>query len=113
MALGQVHDEVQEQREEEEVDDALAAFGFFAVRPAAEFEDLYLWPENLACWQLFQAVATQWNVGPSGPIGLNYLAVEMVRKHRGFKNKEWSSSVFEEIQAMELATLAAWKERAE
>jgi hypothetical protein len=38
-------------------------------------EDVDVWPENWDAVLLFDAIGTQWLVGPNGPYGLNYLVL--------------------------------------
>ena len=71
---------------------------------------LYLWPENVFSWNLFRAVSTQWNVGMSGAVGLNYQSVEMVMRNWRVKRRD-ERRIFHEIQEMERATLVAWGEK--
>lgn len=94
------------------VDDAAAAFGLRAVRApgSAEPPEIYLWPENVPVWRLFQAVRTQWNVGMGGPVGLRYEGVALVmRMHRVKRSEE--QNIFAKIQVMERAMLEAWSEK--
>jgi hypothetical protein len=72
-------------------------------------ETIYLWPENVEIWNLYQAVQTQWQHGMAGPTGLNYQAVEIVMRQRRIKRVD-QAEVFETIQEMERASLQAWSE---
>jgi len=109
-ALGEIENESEQRRSVEVVDAALAAFGLAAVNGAGgELEDLYLWPDNVITWNLFQAVSTQWIVGAAGAVGLNYPGVEMVMRNWRISRND-AQRVFSEIQAMERATLIAWSE---
>jgi hypothetical protein len=99
-----------EQQAETEVDFALAAFGLVATRSVKTPDELYLWPENVPTWNLFQALSTQWLVGMGGATGLNYESVNIVMDHRRIARRD-RQRVFEEIQAMERATLQAWSEK--
>lgn len=89
---------------------ALAAFGLVAIRQVEPPETLYLWPENVPTWNLFQALSTQWVPGMSGAVGLNYQSVNIVMAHWCIPRRD-RQRVFSEIQAMERATLLAWEER--
>ncbi|MFC5551756.1 DUF1799 domain-containing protein [Massilia aerilata] len=109
-ALGQIVSEEQLQEDRTAVDEAAAAFGLAPVYQEEKVEPLYLWPENVRSWNFFQAVSTQWTVGPGGAIGLSYPGVEVVRDAWGIRRKDWSR-LFSELQVMERATLAAWRER--
>jgi len=42
-----------------------------------------VWPETLPAIQIFLSVLTQWRTGPSGPVGLDYLAVDLVMNYKG------------------------------
>jgi hypothetical protein len=81
-----------------------------AIRSAEQLEPLYLWPENIPSWDLFQAVSTQWVVGMGGAVGLNYQGVEVVMRKRRIKRAD-ECKLFADIQVMERATLNAWSER--
>jgi hypothetical protein len=71
---------------------------------------LYLWPENLLSWAFFNAVSSQWVVGPSGVVGLSYPGVEVVRRAWKINKKDWPG-LFSDVQVMERATLKAWREK--
>jgi hypothetical protein len=109
-ALGQLVDDQAAQQEVSEVDAALAAFGLVAAVTVDPPDELYLWPENVPTWNLFQALSTQWLVGMGGATGLNYQSVNIVMDHRRVARRD-RQRVFEEIQAMERATLQAWSEK--
>lgn len=109
-ALGQLVDPDELEEEKDEVDEAAAAFGLMPVYQQEQAQPIYIWPENVAAWNFFQAVFTQWVVGAAGAIGLNYNAVEVVRDARRVPRKDWPR-LFAQIQVMERATLAAWKEK--
>lgn len=112
MALGLVVSEVERERDEETVDDALALFGLYAVRPETQVIEVYLWPENLQSWNLFQELSTQWVWGPDGKKGISYPSIEFVMKMAGIKKRQ-RQRVYRDIQAMEWATLSAWNEKNE
>lgn len=48
----------------------LAAFGLTAEDVAADPVDI--WPDNLAAYQIFSCMGTQWRVGMGGATGLDY-----------------------------------------
>ena len=48
----------------------LAAFGLTAEDVAADPVDI--WPDNLAAYQIFSFMGTQWRVGKGGATGLDY-----------------------------------------
>lgn len=109
-ALGQLVDPGELERDQEVVDEAAAFFGLMPVYQQEVPSPIYLWPENVRSWNFFQRVSTQWHVGPGGAIGLNYAGVEVARDALGIRRKEWPK-LFSEVQAMERATLDAWRER--
>lgn len=110
MALGLVMSDEDQEQEQESTDTAAAAFGLRVKRAAAVCEELYLWPENLPSWNLFQAVSTQWMTGMAGPTGLSYPGVEVVMRKTRVKRCD-EERMFFEIQCMERATLSAWREK--
>lgn len=109
-ALGQLADPDELEQDKEAVDEAAAFFGLMPIYQQEPVSPIYLWPENVRSWNFFRAVSTQWLTGPSGVIGLNYLSVEVVRDAWGIRRKDWPR-LFAEVQAMERATLDAWRER--
>lgn len=109
-ALGQLASAEQLEEDDAAVDEAAAAFGLMPVYQREQAQPIYLWPENVTAWNFFQSIQTQWNVGPSGAVGLNYAGVEVERKAWGIKRKDWPKLFFE-VKAMERATLTAWREQ--
>jgi hypothetical protein len=93
------------------VNEAALAFGLVAEWPEQKVvpPEVYLWPENVAVWAIFQDVRTQWNVGMGGPVGLNYSGVDVLVKLRVKKRDR--PDVFSKIQVMERAMLEAWSEQ--
>lgn len=71
---------------------------------------LYLWPSNVAAWQHWQGVQTQWNTGMAGATGLRYEGVRAYLQECGLQGEE-RSEVWRGICACEVATLAAWAQR--
>jgi len=110
VALGLVESEEDVERGREAVEEAAAAIGLRIRRTPVVCEALYLWPENVSSWNLFQAVSTQWMVGMGGATGLSYPGVEAVMRKARVKRRD-EERVFYEIQCMERATLSAWRER--
>lgn len=88
------------------------AFGLRPVWDDAEIErdEVYLWPENVEIWNLFNACGSQWMEGLNGRTGLIYTGVEVVMNMRGVK-KSKRPDVFSKIQVMERAMLNAWSEK--
>lgn len=84
---------------------------------AAPPQDAYLWPCNVATWDAWCAVQTQWRHGMGGPTGLDYAAVlAYLHAHLGAPHEGAGGSsmheVFAGIRAAERATLTAWAEKA-
>src|SRR5690606_41236014 len=83
-----------------------------AGRAAADFgitgsdyeRDVPRWPENVQAVALFSRLSSQWRVGVSGVVGLDYnlLFPEMDRK--GLDREEYDR-LFEDIRTMEAAAL--------
>eukprot|EP01034_Spumella_vulgaris_P039387 gene39387-48676_t len=109
-ALGLMANEAEQLREDREVDAALAMWGLVADRSQVALLDVYLWPCNVPSWDLFQRLQSQWLVGMSGAVGLNYSGVESAMRLMDIK-KGKRAKFFADIQVMERATLAAWEER--
>lgn len=88
--------------------EAVAAFG---IRPEDYVrEPVAVWP---CCWdavQLFEAMATQWRMGFSGPIGLDYAALPAVMRLTGVPAAH-RREFFEDIQIMECGALEALAEK--
>lgn len=85
-----------------------AVFGFtpedFAQKPVD------VWPDCLQAVQLFDAMATQWRMGFSGPVGLDYAAVPAVMRLTGVPAAD-RKDVFADLQIMEYAALQALSEQ--
>ena len=98
-------DEDDESEPEDQVGNALAAFGL-SLEGDLQLEDEYfLWPENLRCFQFWLRIQTQWVSNPNGGRdGLNYGGVESCFRLSGLKRKR-RVEYFPLIQAMEIAVL--------
>lgn len=110
MALGLVESEEDEQQRRESAEEAAAVMGLRIRRAPVVSDALYLWPENVPSWNLFQSMSTQWMVGMTGATGLSYPGVEVVMRKARVKRCD-EERIFHEIQCMERATLSAWRER--
>ena len=101
----------------EEFDAALAALGLQVgtdtdeadgSAPEPPSDKCYLWPCNLAVFNLWQRVQTQWRTGMAGNTGLDYAAViAYMRDVAGVKRSE-HAAMFKGVQAMEFAALEVW-----
>lgn len=63
-----------------------------------------MWPENFAAVELFVKLGTQWRMGPTGPIGLDYGCLPAVMRLEQIPRGEWSD-LFDAIRVMEAAAL--------
>lgn len=75
-------------------------------------EDLEVWPDLWPAFCLFEALGTQWCLGPGGPSGLNYAAIPGTAKLLGLKRRELSDA-FHDHRIMENEALAVMAEAAE
>lgn len=67
-----------------------------------------MWPA--VC--LFEALGTQWRLGPGGPSGLDYAAIPRIAKILGLKRRDLSEA-FHDLRLMENEALAIMAEAAE
>lgn len=93
-----------------EEDKAAAAFGLVLVRDSSAGLP-ELWPEHVPAMRLFEAMQTQWVVGPAGPIGLNYEALPVVEKRLGLSKRDLRVT-FAHLQTMEVEALKWFGEKA-
>lgn len=70
-----------------------------AQRPPSRFD---VWEENWEIVMMFARMATQWQVGTSGLVGLNYPSLEWLCK---LYSVEEPVTIFEGIQVMEMTVL--------
>lgn len=82
-ARGELTDERQDEKEQANLDEALAAFGLEleGSPPDADLHPFYLWPENVPAWNIFVDLRTQWREGFNGRTGLDYGAVIAHLRH--------------------------------
>lgn len=78
-----------------------AAFGLTAEELAPPPVDV--WPCVWPIVQAFQRLLTQWNVGPNGPVGLRYEAVDGVFRRLGIED---DLAAFDDLRVMEAAALS-------
>lgn len=69
-----------------------------------------MWPDNLSAVNTFIAMATQWRLGPGGPIGLDYVALPAVMRLTGVAKKE-RAEVFDAIRVLEDAALEQMRKK--
>lgn len=80
---------------------AAAAFGI----TASDYErDVPLWPENVQAVMLFSRLSSQWRVGVSGVVGLDYNVLFHEMDRMGLEREEYDR-LFEDIRTMEAAAL--------
>lgn len=119
QARGLLHIPGSRDAPEAEFEEALAAFGF--RQGGGEGEEggqpevaskCYLWPCNVAAFNTWQRVQTQWRENAMGErTGLDYASVaSYLREVPAIKARD-RAELFGFLQAMELAALAAWAEK--
>ena len=73
------------------------------------FRPAEIWPDQVEVVNLFSSVLTQWRMGPTGPVGLDYAGVEAVMRMRMVPAKE-RGAMLDDLRIMERAALAAIRE---
>ena len=74
-----------------------------------ETVDVEVWPDVWPAFRLFEALGTQWRLGPGGPSGLDYTAIPCTAKMIGIKRKDLKD-VFPDLRIMENEALAVMVE---
>lgn len=74
-------------------------------------EEVEIWPDNWASFEVFVAMGTQWRTGVGGPTGLDYGVLESVMGLSGVVSND-RSEVFRLVRLMENAALSAMQKRA-
>jgi hypothetical protein len=69
-----------------------------------------IWPENLAPFEVFSAMQTQWRTGMAGPTGLDYAALPVVMDLQHIATKD-RPDVFGALQVMESEALKTFSEQ--
>ncbi|MCT8165631.1 DUF1799 domain-containing protein [Pseudomonas sp. HD6421] len=77
-----------------------------------EVEEVEVWPDAWLGFCLFEALGTQWRLGPGGPSGLDYAAIPAVARMMDIKRSQLAD-VFPDIRIMEREALAIMAEAAE
>jgi len=77
----------------------------------AKEEDLDIYPDNVQAVHVYVEMLTQWRVGPSGSIGLDYRALETIPAVRRIKDEDEYEDLFSSLQTMERATLKHYREQ--
>lgn len=78
--------------------------------PPDETPTHWLWPENQQAWRLWCLVQTQWRVGMADRTGLDHTAVWATLREL-VQRRPARQEIFEDIAAMERATLEEWARR--
>lgn len=112
LACGQLIFEQSERKPEEEIDEALAAWGLVRDESSKlQLDDTFaLWPECLEIFLIWQSIQTQWRSGMGGATGLDYAGVQAYMALRGIANKK-RPELFSALQVMETATLKEWHKK--
>lgn len=77
-----------------------------------ETEDVEVWPDAWPAFCLFEALGTQWRLGPGGPSGLDYAAIPGTAKMIGLKHHEVPEA-FSDPRVMENEAFSVMAEAAE
>ena len=77
-----------------------------------ETEAVEVWPDAWPAFCLFEALGTQWRLGPGGPSGLDYAAIPGTANMIGLKSRELSET-FDDVRVMENEALTVMAEAAE
>ena len=86
----------------------MAAAGF--APEDYETDPVELWPENQPAFDMFCMVETQWRVGKSGVIGLDYDPLVTLMDKRGISGCEWWQ-MFDDVRFIESAAMVEIKKR--
>lgn len=71
-----------------------------------------VWPCNSPSVSLFEGMLTQWRVGPSGVVGLDYSVLPIVARSRGIAPRR-INALLPDLQVMEDEALGYYAELAE
>lgn len=70
-----------------------------------------VWPDAWSAFCLFEALGTQWRMGPGGATGLDYTAIRETARMIGLKRTELTD-IFPDLRIMEHEALAVMAEAA-
>lgn len=65
-----------------------------------------IWPETLPAIQLFLSALTQWRMSSTGPVGLDYLAVDLLMTYQSIPLPE-RAALLQDIACLERGYLSA------
>ncbi|MBS0427608.1 MAG: DUF1799 domain-containing protein [Proteobacteria bacterium] len=71
-----------------------------------------VWPDNMQAVRVFSDMATQWEVGMAGVIGLRYQALESVLRLSRVARSDWPA-VFDDVRVMERVALRYFRQQQE
>lgn len=71
-----------------------------------------VWPDAWPAFRLFDALGTQWRLGPGGPSGLDYTAIPAAASMLGIKRRELAE-IFPDLRIMEHEALVVMVEAVE
>lgn len=77
-----------------------------------EEEVVEVWPDVWPAFRLFDAMGTQWRMGPCGPSGLDYAAIPALASMLGIKRRDLTE-IFPDLRIMEVEALAVMAESME
>lgn len=72
-------------------------------------QNIEVWPENWAVFEIFCQLRTQWNGVMGGRTGLRYEAAYPLLDRKAQSQDEWGE-LFDDLQAMEYAALEQMSE---
>lgn len=72
-------------------------------------EEVEVWPDAWPAFRLFDAMGTQWRVGPGGASGLDYTAIPTTAEMLGIKRRDLTE-IFPDLRVMEVEALAVFAE---
>ncbi|WP_312387731.1 DUF1799 domain-containing protein [Pseudomonas sp.] len=75
-------------------------------------EEVEVWPDAWPAFRLFDAMGTQWRVGPGGASGLDYTAIPAAASMLGIKRRDLTD-IFPDLRVMEVEALAVMAESLE
>lgn len=82
--------------------------GGFDIGYLVAGQEIQVWPENWAVLGLFSKMGTQWRVGMSGPIGLDYNILFRLLDQIGLSQEDWQI-YFDDMRVMESTALSAMR----
>lgn len=92
--------------------ESVNGFGLVIEGPAeVALDEFYLWPENVAVFNLWCTVQTQWHVSDGQRTGLKYDGVMLCLAMCDYVKKRDRAEVFALLQAMECAALNEWSKK--